>query len=223
MGFTTDIHTNLSHTQTGLETGRIEFAEAATSDGHQTGAHQDHHHDHSDHHAHDSDTDHSVEKIERVSELDDWSVEGINEASGSFKDLLSQGTIVHFWASWCGPCEEEFPELAAFYQQHVAENENLKLVTISNDQVALLADRFIKKHRTTFPVYLDPEQKSNLALVGQRALPSTVMIDADGRIHRLALGKLDWTFNKLPEVLASIAGKQSEHDGHAKITEDKAH
>jgi thiol-disulfide isomerase/thioredoxin len=159
----------------------------------------------------------SLTRVKRVTELTDTVVPGINTTPDNLKALLLPGTIVHFWASWCGPCEEEFPQLERFYRTHISEKlkaKGIRLITISNDFTDAPAARFIEKHGTTFPVYLDAEQKINMEMVGQGALPSTVMIDADGRFHRLALGKLDWDFPRLPEILAATAAqKQSAGDG----------
>jgi thiol-disulfide isomerase/thioredoxin len=164
-----------------------------------------------DGHDHGSELTGSLVRVKRVAELNDQVVPGINTTPGNLKALLSPGTIVHFWASWCGPCEEEFPQLERFYRTHISEElkaKGVRLITISNDLAAAPAARFIEKHGTTFPVYLDSEQTTNLAMVGQRALPSTVMIDADGRFHRLALGKLDWDFPRLPDILAATAARK---------------
>jgi thiol-disulfide isomerase/thioredoxin len=153
----------------------------------------------------------SLVRVKRVAELTDKLVLGINTTPGNLKALLSPGTIVHFWASWCGPCEEEFPQLERFYRTHISEElkaKGVRLITISNDFAGAPAARFIEKHGTTFPVYHDSEQTIILEMVGQSALPSTVMIDADGRFHRLALGKFDWDFPRLPDLLAAIAAQK---------------
>jgi len=172
-----------------------------------------------DGHGHDSQLTGSLVRVNRVAELNDQVVPGINTTPGNLKALLSPGTIVHFWASWCGPCEEEFPQLERFYRTHISDEHKAKgvrLITISNDFAAAPAARFIDKHGTTFPVYLDTEQATNLAIVGQRGLPSTVMVDADGRFHRLALGKLDWDFPRLPDILAATAAPKPGTGNSAK-------
>ena len=164
-----------------------------------------------DGHDHGSQLTGSLVRVNRVAELNDQVVAGVNTKSSDLKALLSPGTIVHFWASWCGPCAEEFPQLERFYSTRISRDlaaNGIRLITISNDRAVAPAARFIEKHGTTFPVYLDTEQTTNLAMVGQRALPSTVMIDAHGRFHRLALGKLDWDFPGLPDILAATAARK---------------
>ena len=164
-----------------------------------------------DGHDHGDELTGSLVRVDHIGDLKDQVLAGINTTSGDLKALLSPGTIIHFWASWCGPCEEEFPQLERFYRTHISEElkaKGVRLITISNDFTVAPAARFIEKHDTTFPVYLDSEQTTNLAMVGQRGLPSTVMVDADGRFHRLALGKLDWDFPHLPDLLAATAARK---------------
>jgi peroxiredoxin len=147
-------------------------------------------------------------RLDRIDNLNAHNRFGIGTTSSDLQALLVPGTIVHFWASWCRPCEEEFPQLDRFHRGHIMQNleaSGIRLITISNDFTVAPAARFIEKHGVSFPVYLDPEQASNLVVVGQRQLPSTVMVGADGRFHRLALGKLDWDFPRLLEVLTAIA------------------
>ena len=172
-----------------------------------------------DGHDHDGQLSGSLVRVDRVADLKDQIVAGINTTSGDLKALLLPGTIVHFWASWCAPCEEEFPQLERFYRTHISEElkaKGVRLITITNDFTITPAARFIEKHGTTFPVYLDTEQTTNLAMVGQRGLPSTVMVDAEGRFHRLSLGKLDWDFPRLPDILAATATRKTDAGNDAK-------
>lgn len=147
-------------------------------------------------------------RVSRVGQLPRMAVTALDGDPTNLNAMLVPGTIVHFWASWCGPCTEEFPELERFYRLHLAdgrEARGLRLITISNDVAIGSAARFLEKHAITFPVFLDIRQASNLALVGQRTLPATVLVGADGRLHRLALGKLDWAHKGLPDILVATA------------------
>ncbi len=169
---------------------------------------------HDDHHHHDGHAEQSPNKIKNIDQLESQDIDGINTDPSDLKVMVQPGTIVHFWASWCGPCEEEIPDLLRFYRQHILgdlKSEGIRLITISNDMDVKLANRFIKKHEIDFPVYFDPELASNEVLVGRLNLPSTVMVGADGRLHRLSLGKFDWSFPDLSSVLASIAASSANN------------
>jgi thiol-disulfide isomerase/thioredoxin len=160
-------------------------------------------------------------RLDLVGDLKDHSSTG-RETPTDLQALLVPGTIIHFWASWCRPCEEEFPQLDRFHRAHISKNPgetDIRLITISNDFTAAPAARFIEKHGVSFPVYLDTDQASNLVIVGKRELPATVMIGADGRFHRLALGKLDWDYPRLPDVLAAIAAPKPETGNNSRHTQ----
>ena len=147
-------------------------------------------------------------QVRKVADIDELFVVGVNTKSIDLKSILTPGTIIHFWASWCGPCREEFPELEQFYLEHVLNGgtaNDFRLITISNDSAKVHAEMFIKSLETTFPVYWDVDQTTNLAMLGRRSLPSTVMVGGDGRFHRLALGKLEWGFPGLPRIIQATA------------------
>ena len=147
-------------------------------------------------------------QVRRVSDIDELFVVGVNTKSIDLKSILTPGTIIHFWASWCAPCREEFPELEQVDLEHIQNGgtaSDFRLITISNDSAKVHADMFVKSLGTTFPVYWDVDQTTNLAMLGRRSLPSTVMVGGDGRFHRLALGKLEWGFPGLPRIIQATA------------------
>lgn len=169
---------------------------------------------HDEHHHHDGQAGQSPKKIKNIDQLENQDLDGINTDPSDLKAMVKPGTIVHFWASWCGPCEEEIPDLLRFYREHILgdlKSDGIRLITISNDSNVEHAMRFIEKHEVDFPVYFDPELASNEVLVGRLELPSTVMVGADGRLHRLSLGKFDWTLPGLSSVLASLAASREKN------------
>ncbi|MEP3276284.1 MAG: redoxin domain-containing protein [Stappiaceae bacterium] len=202
------------------ETTRLQVAQADEDD------HSGHDHPPGQHDAHEQEEDHSGHNhgpgehgldlsssmVNNVSELSTRLIAGVNTAPSDLRSLLKPGTIVHFWASWCAPCEAEIPGLDKFYRTQIQNelgSKGIRLVTISNDRVPAGATRFIEKHKLNFPVYYDAKQLSNAAIVGQRSLPSTVIVDRNGELQRLSLGQLDWSYPKLPDLLISTVSRGS--------------
>lgn len=96
-----------------------------------------------------------------------------------------QVVLVNFWASWCGPCKVEMPHLNRLHDKYRAMGVTLLGVNIDDDprHGAATAARWGVK----FPVLLDADKRvSRLYDLG--AMPSTVLIDRDGRVRFLHRG-----------------------------------
>lgn len=88
--------------------------------------------------------------------------------------------LLNLWATWCGPCRFEIPELQAIHDRYAAKN--FEVIGVSVDESGVDSVReFVKEHDMTYPVALDAEGK--LANVFQTSvLPTSVVIDRNGRI-----------------------------------------
>jgi len=98
--------------------------------------------------------------------------------------------LLNFWATWCKPCEEEMPSMERLHQQY--KDKGLVVLAISEDAGgASVVAPYLKKHKLTFPVGLDP--KSSVAgLYGVWAVPSTFIIDKRGNRALFANGSREW-------------------------------
>jgi len=85
--------------------------------------------------------------------------------------------LMTFWASWCGPCRQELPEL----QKLAAElaDKDFALVTINMDQSAVMGARFLQKYEIDVPVYR-MDQRTLMGL-GVTSLPTNMLLDLEGR------------------------------------------
>jgi thiol-disulfide isomerase/thioredoxin len=85
--------------------------------------------------------------------------------------------LMTFWASWCGPCRQELPELQKLSEE--LADEGFELVTINTDQSAVNGARFLKKYNIDVPVYRI-DRATQMAL-GVRSLPTNLLLDREGR------------------------------------------
>ena len=98
--------------------------------------------------------------------------------------------LLNFWATWCGPCREEVPELNLL--QHDLEARGLSVVGVSWDDSPDGVREFQKEIPQNYKVLLggeDVEEK----FAGVRSLPTTFVIDREGRVRQRIIGARDRT------------------------------
>jgi thiol-disulfide isomerase/thioredoxin len=104
------------------------------------------------------------------------SLDGKN--SMTIAEVRGRPVLLTFWASWCGPCRVELPELSKLHGELVGRG--FVLITVNVDQHPLLGQRFLDELDLTLPVYrIDPEVTKAL---GINALPANILLDTDGRL-----------------------------------------
>ena len=121
--------------------------------------------------------------------------EDSNGTTYSLSALRGQPVILHLWASWCIPCRTEMPELAEWSKA----NQNIRLIPLSMDRELEPAHEFLTSKNLDIPALLgDPRAPSKLRL---RSLPSTLLIDAEGRMVGAVHGAADWQDQKFLQSL----------------------
>ncbi len=100
-------------------------------------------------------------------------------------ELRGNVVMLNFWASWCGPCRKEMPLLDALSQRYGAAGFTLLGVNVEEDPRA--GDKIIEEMGITFPILYDAESDVSQAY-NVDAMPTTVMIDKDGKIRYVNRG-----------------------------------
>ena len=96
----------------------------------------------------------------------------------SLESLRGKPVLLDFWATWCGPCVAELPQLAHIYQE--AKDKGLVLISVDQDEEAKTAAEFWSKKGYTWPNFHDDGDIETL--MGSSGIPRTVLIDAQGKI-----------------------------------------
>lgn len=97
-------------------------------------------------------------------------------------------TLVNLWATWCGPCLKEMPDLQAFANAQSAGG--VQVVGIALDDAAAVA-AFLRRHGITYPVLVDAAGPADAGVrLGNPAgvLPYSVLVSADGRLLKTRIG-----------------------------------
>lgn len=91
--------------------------------------------------------------------------------------------MINFWASWCGPCKEEAPDLRSVYEKY-KDRFDLYAVNVTREDRLADVKSFVKNNDFTFPVLLDTEgktaEKYRLLFV-----PTSFLIDRQGTLREV--------------------------------------
>jgi thiol-disulfide isomerase/thioredoxin len=99
-------------------------------------------------------------------------------------DYRGRVTLVNFWASWCDPCREEFPHMAALYGE--LPRKDFDIAAISDDVDDGKMRAFLREFRPPFPILVGGGRMKGI--YHYRGLPYSVLLDRDGRIIERIFG-----------------------------------
>jgi thiol-disulfide isomerase/thioredoxin len=129
----------------------------------------------------------------------------LNDLSGKPQALAQwkgKPLLVNFWATWCGPCVQEMPELSALANEEAGKRFNV--IGLGIDSPSAMSE-FAAKHNIKYPLYVGGMGGTELSRgFGNTngGLPFTVLIGADGQVKKTYLGKLK--FDELKADLATL-------------------
>ncbi|WP_395338901.1 TlpA family protein disulfide reductase [Ningiella sp. W23] len=107
--------------------------------------------------------------------------------AGNIRLSEQRGNIVliNFWASWCGPCREELPEMESLYQDY--SDLGFEILAVNVDDHPDKANVLLDDIEVSFPVLYDTQGKVS-ELFNVNAMPTTVIIDRNGKQRLLHMG-----------------------------------
>lgn len=123
----------------------------------------------------------------------------------SLADYRDRVVILNLWATWCGPCRVEMPGFENLYRRFRAEGLTILAVSLDKDNDQKVRD-FVDKYKLSYPILMDPEQTVE-SLYNTFTIPTTFVIDKEGRIVAVVDGAKNWESQETFEAIELLLNK----------------
>jgi len=118
-----------------------------------------------------------------------FSLTGLDKQTYQVDGPREKPVLINFWASWCGPCKLEAPDLQKLSQKYQGKVDFYAINSTSNDNLED-AMAFVESFKLTFPIPLDHKGEVT-DLYQVNAFPTTYLIDRQGVIRQKIIGTID--------------------------------
>jgi peroxiredoxin len=119
----------------------------------------------------------------------------------SLASLKGKVVVLDFWATWCGPCLVELPQYNDFARQYKQRGVEVVGVVLDSGEPQEIQD-FVREHRVEYRQLIG-DDKTMDAFGGNMGLPTTFVIDREGRITTKFVGSTPDKFERLHKAVAA--------------------
>ncbi|MBP6385640.1 MAG: AhpC/TSA family protein [Pseudarcicella sp.] len=125
-----------------------------------------------------------------------------NDSTLTLSSLRGKYILIDFWASWCGPCRKENPNVVKVYNKY--KNKNFDILSVSLDQDKSAWIRAIQADNLTWNHVSDLQQWNSAAAAayGVKGIPATFLLDKEGKVIAMNL-RGEALESKLEEILGA--------------------
>jgi thiol-disulfide isomerase/thioredoxin len=134
-----------------------------------------------------------LQPVEGRPEAAEFALPGLDGESHRLSELRGKVVLINFWATWCPPCREEMPSMQRLYESLEGEDFEVLAVNVGEREPNVFSyARGEIGTELTFPILLDPEAKV-IERFPVRGLPTSFLVDKQGRLAYKAVGGRDMT------------------------------
>lgn len=132
----------------------------------------------------------------------DFSLSDLGGRKVSLSDYRGKVVLLNFWATWCPPCKAEMPGMEKLYQTF-KDNPDFVMLAVDSQEQASVVQKFITDNQYHFKVLLDTDGQVN-AKYSVQAIPTTYLIDRQGRVIAGKAGAHDWASPVVTQAIRDL-------------------
>lgn len=121
--------------------------------------------------------------------LIDFELPNLDGVTEKLSDYKGQFIFLNFWATWCGPCQSEMPDMENVYNE--LKDQGFTIVAVDLGEDSSTVQTFVDELSLTFPVLLD-ETGGVGSMYNAQSIPTTYLINREGNILGRAIGVRPW-------------------------------
>jgi thiol-disulfide isomerase/thioredoxin len=153
-------------------------------------------------------------KVPDVSDPLEIRLKDINNKDVSISDFRGKIVFLNFWTTWCPACRIEMPSLEKLHQKF--KNRDFAMVTINLQESANQVRNFFKEYKLSFTALLDTAGEVG-AMFGLYQIPTTYILDKEGRIIGKAVGPRQWDSKKSVSLFEYLIDRYAASSGSKPI------
>jgi len=135
----------------------------------------------------------------------DFALHDLDGNTVVLSQFIGRPLLINFWATWCGPCRIEMPELQSVFVEY-GDSEDFLILALDQDESAEAVSAYFDELGLTFQPLLDEGNRTARSYGLQGTLPASIFINPDGEVTVIHRGVM--TRGQIDEFLAeTIPGK----------------
>ncbi len=128
----------------------------------------------------------------------EWQLTAMDGTDTSLLRHKNEVIFINVWATWCGPCVKEMPEIQALYKSVKAQGITFMMISEEDRDTVR---QFVEEKGFTFPVYVTEHVPDEFE---SRGIPATFVVDRRGRIVLKKSGAAQWDSDTCRSFLRSL-------------------
>ncbi len=132
-----------------------------------------------------------------------FNLEGMNGNEVNLNDYKGKFVLLNFWATWCAPCRKEMPAMSNLHNEF--GGSGLEVVGVHVGPSLAGIKKFLEAVPVSFTILIDKDM--SLASWGVRGLPTTFLINPEGKLVYKAVGEREWDSPEMVKFLKDLVTK----------------